>query len=342
MVIAVALAAALAAQDPAPPHPPAAAPVAATRLVYDLPAYDVGRLLDARPGTSIDVLMTDLLSRLRAQLGQAATVTALGGTQFAVDVRDAAAAAALRPRIETTVLEMRVVAAADFEMDGVSFDLRKEKARLEAWLRSGGKELVLADPRAIARFNADGKQGPLAFEHLRWVPHLIAPQLADPAKWDHSYQDGVQPLADATVAVFAADDWNSGRVPDARRKETHPFLLEYVAINWREVSFSGADLDPNGINVGAGPNGKVGLNYQLRDEKAAAYADWSQKYIRHHTAMIVDGTIVSAPYFLTRIASNGQISGNYTQAEVEALAARLRGGCLPIAPVLLRKTPAPK
>jgi hypothetical protein len=233
-------------------------------------------------------------------------------------------------------------------MDNVTFDLQQERKRLETWLANGGRDLVRADPREIARFNDDSKQGPLAFPHLRWVPHLVVPRLEDRTTWEMPYAytkgvGGVPFLADSTVAVFDwAADYNGARVPDARRKEPRPFLLEFVAINWKEVSFDGTDLDQKGVALGMSPEGRCAINYKLRDAKASAYGEWSQKYLKRHTAIIVDGSVYSAPYFVSRIPGNGQISGNFTQAEANALVGRLRLGDLPIAPVLLRTGPIPK
>jgi hypothetical protein len=172
--------------------------------------------------------------------------------------------------------------------------------------------------------------------------HFVEPQPEDATKWttplSMSTSGGAPPLSDSTVAVFDdGADFNGGAVP-AHHKAS-PLLLEFVAINWHERFFSGADLDPEGVVADVDGSGSPAVRYKVRGSRAADYAAWSGKYIRKHAAMLVDGRVRSAPYFVTRISGDGMISGRFTEAEVAALVAMLRRGALPLTPILLRQEP---
>src|SRR5262249_3716019 len=192
---------------------------------------------------------------------------------------------------------------------------------------------------------------------LRWIPHLIYPKISDDPKelwdrsrdqWDASYatdttsHDNITPLGPATVAVYDQNtEWNRGSVPQpmiaaaSTRKDKRPFLVEFVAVNMSERFFKGEDLDPSKVSTGYSDEGKIAVNYQLRPEYHTDYGDWSQKYIKRHSAITLNGIIKTAPYFMGRIPGHGQISGSFTQAEAEELVKVLRTGSLQVEPVLL-------
>jgi hypothetical protein len=347
---------------------PAGKPAVPTmRLVYQLPPRELAALVARTPGRTPDSVAADTVAVLQRRLGDGAQVHALGGTTFEVlAAGDPAAIASLRERVERLGrLELRVVADELYqggEKDpGVSFDLQKEKQQLQKWL----DERVRADWRAIDQFNADLEHGPIAkmpradgkgtANALRWAPHLVWSRADNPTLWDHPYalddigHEGVQPLGPATFAVFERKaDWNQGLVPGAmvaaagRTPEQRPFLLEFVAINLAEIGFTGAQLDPTKVVVSKDETGAPAVRYQLRPEFCALYGDWSAKYLRRHTAILVDGVVRSAPYFAGRIPGHGQISGGFTASEAETLAACLRSGELDLVPNLLRQEPIPQ
>ena len=358
-------------QQPQEPKPlPGGAAV--TRLVYDLSHEELGRVLAQRPGQKAEDIVAEVVDVVQRRLGDAAKVQRLRGTTFEVlaaggdDVIQV-----LRARIEQVGrLEIRVVATEDFEKDGVRFDLTTEKERLADWLGSGGREQVRGDPRNIDRFNDDRTRGPLARMKdasgaeepaLRWYPHLIRPSVEHDGSWERPFARdtqttvGITPLGSATVAVFdEITEWNGGKVPEAllaaakADPKKAPVLVEFVAINMKEESFGGADVDPTSLSVvfadDGRDNGRIVVHYGVKPERVRAYSDWSGRYIRKHSAIILNGCICSAPYFATRIPGQGQISGGFTEDEVEALASCLRSGEMPVRPVLLRteQVPAPK
>jgi len=61
-------------------------------------------------------------------------------------------------------------------------------------------------------------------------------------------------------------------------------LLELVAINMKERYFQGSDLVS--ADAVTSSDGSPSISYKLRDDRAALYGDWSQKYIRHHLSLL--------------------------------------------------------
>ena len=340
LVLAIAVARPLAGQESKATATPT------VRLVYDLPAYELSQVLARKPCTTLDQLVDGAIATVRRRLDPAIVVTR-AGTGFTVDLAgDAEATAALRRRIEALgKLELRVVATEDFLLDGVAFNLGEEKKRLQAWLEHGGRELVRENWKNIERFNDDPAKGPLAFGHLKWYAHLVEPKIDNKELWgtpfalDTTPFNGITPMGPATVTVYdQATEWNGGGVPEAMKQKDKPFLLELVAINMKERHFGSEDLDPARVRPGVAADRRPAVDYAIKSALSGDYADWSQKYIKKHIAIIVNGTIRSAPYFASRIHGLGfQIICDFTEGEVEDLAACLRSGELPIAPVFLRK-----
>ncbi|HLQ39219.1 MAG TPA: hypothetical protein VK348_15530, partial [Planctomycetota bacterium] len=244
-------------------------------------------------------------------------------------------------------LEMRIVAEGSFNMDGVKFDLAAERKRLEEWLQGGGKDLLLMNPRNIEQFHsrAPAQGGPLAgAANLQWFVRRIEPSLKNPKFWSTSYAQGSSELAQATVTVFdhnSPDEWNGGQVPAALlRGKARPCLLELVAINMKERHFQGSDLVS--AHAAISPDGSPSIGYKMRDDRCADYANWSQQYIKHHAAILLEDTIRSAPVFQSRIPGSGEIHGDFTKAEVDEQVRVLNAGCLRVTPHYVGQEPAGK
>lgn len=321
-------------------------PQGGARLVYDLPGYELSRALAARPGCTLPALVGEVRAVVQGRLGDR-MIAPHGATGFAVEVAgDEQAIAAVRRLIEQTGKLQMCMVAADGYIDGGGqqpFDLDVERQRLQAWLDGGGREQLLADPRALDKFHDDAAAGPRAGAKLRWRAHVVLPKVSDPTCWDFAFHAGhAGELAAATVLVSDAADFHGGMVP--ARLQAKPAaerrLLELVAINMDELHFGNADLDLEGVRLAVDANGRPAASYRLRGERAAVYADWSMKHLHHHCAVLLDDRVLTAPRFLSRIPGQGQITGDFTKPEAEALVSVLRSGPpLPVAPVLLRQDP---
>ena len=89
---------------------------------------------------------------------------------------------------------------------------------------------------------------------------------------------------------------------DAGVTKEKPTLLEYVPVNMHEIYFCGEDMDAAYVRAGVDENGSPACLYRMKAAIADKYADWSEKYIGVESAIILDGYVRSAPFFMSRIS----------------------------------------
>lgn len=97
------------------------------------------------------------------------------------------------------------------------------------------------------------------------------------------------------------------------------------------AQFSGADLEVGKIQaVADGTGGFWKISFGFNDAKGKEFATWSGAHIDDFFAVVLDGTVQSAPYIKSAITGgSGEISGSFTQAEAKSLANILQYGALP-------------
>jgi hypothetical protein len=304
------------------------------RLVYELPVDALQRSLRDDPGTGLEQCLAQCVEVVAARVGDGIRVVRHEATGFVVTVPADRTdeLPRLRRRIEAAgTLEMRMVADAPF-------DLPAERARLLAWLAAGGRERVLADPRALDAFHADTEHGPLAHGKLRWHVHRTTPKADAPARWHTPYQQ-IPQLQPASVPLYDATQWNGGDVPAAAANGPAPCLVELVAVDLEQIGFSHRDLDLDHVVVTRG--NFPGVRYRLRRDRIAAYHEWSRHNIGHCAAVIWNDEVVTAPRFESAIPGVGAIYGNLSVDEAEDIANALRAGALPVSPRLMQQDTAP-
>lgn len=315
-------------------------------LHYELPVDAIQSAERGDPATSVDALLAGAVATLTARLPREVEVKRAGGIGFTVTLPTAGAADVTKVRAlveQVGRLEWRIAASADYAAGDVHFQLAAEKERLEAWLAAGNRDKVLADPKALAAFHADAEHGPVAGANLRWFVHRVGADPAAAGRWQVAYHSlGGAGLA--VVPLFADTDWNDGTIPPAwqQKPAAERVLLELVAVNMHELSFSSADLDHARTELATGNDGQPAVLYAMRGDKAAAYADWTEKNAGQFAAMIWDGEILSLPRFIGRIPGKGQLTGAYSAAEAERMMCVLRADPLPGMPRFVKQETAPK
>ncbi len=316
-----------------------------TQLRYELPP-DVLQQLVQKEGAPIDVIIEQTIAVIAERIDPTGTldplITRSGDTGILIELpffEDPLELKRVRERVNNLgKLEMRMVADQDYVKDLVRFNMKAEQQRLQAWLQNPeNKKRVTEDPREIKIFNNDQVTGPIAFANLAWYPRLIRPT-ADGVAWDRPFSMMSQPqLSGGTVKGYEDADFANGVVPEAMLKlpveKRH--LVEFVAINMLEQSFSGEDLDPSGVSAGPSGKGGLGVHYSIIGARSSEYANWSERHIGKPSAIILNGYIKSAPTFESKIPGNGIITGDFTTAEVEELVKVLRTGSLRVEPQLV-------
>jgi preprotein translocase subunit SecD len=119
--------------------------------------------------------------------------------------------------------------------------------------------------------------------------------------------------------------------------------LEFVPIPAGQDVFQGQqipeDLDPlfggeELLTARAGfeeTTGRRAVDFELRPEGARLFGDYTRVNIGRQFAIVLDGEVISAPVIQSAItAGRGQISGTFSQAEVNSLVTVLRFGALPL------------
>ena len=98
------------------------------------------------------------------------------------------------------------------------------------------------------------------------------------------------------------------------------------------AQFTGADLDGKVIQAVADtanpPYWKISFGFA--GSKATEFETWSTAHISDFFAVVLDGTVQSAPYIKSTITGgSGEISGTFTQTDAKYLATILQYGALP-------------
>ncbi len=114
-------------------------------------------------------------------------------------------------------------------------------------------------------------------------------------------------------------------VPPARANEVIPGGRIPADL---EVVFSGDKIAS--ASAGFDPQNRRAVDFVLTEEGARIFADYTRNHVGEQFAIVLDGIVQSAPEIQSAIPSGqGQISGTFTQEEVNALVTVLRYGALP-------------
>ncbi len=76
--------------------------------------------------------------------------------------------------------------------------------------------------------------------------------------------------------------------------------------------------------------GRPAVGFNFRGEGATRFGELTGENVEKRLAIVLDGTIKSAPVIQERISSQGRITGNFTIDEAKDLALVLRSGALPV------------
>ena len=314
-----------------------------TQLIYEVDVAQAKKdgLVDA--DLSDDDIMRETLAIISERVDPTGTreavITRRGENGFLIELPDVGETEAeiIKRQIETLGrLEMRLVAVEDYNENGISFDLPKEKERLEAWLKetdADGVEnrvVIAQHPDRIDRYNNLSTQdGGRLEQELRWFPRKIRPDKHPERLWE--YSDANQ--AGSYVAPAFTPQQYATPPAEVAAGELEPFLVELFPINMNSTFFKGEDMNAAGVRSGTDPqSGLPCVFYEVAAGKKSAYADWSSDNINKKSAIILNSVVRSAPSFRGRIYGGGIITGSFTVQEAEDLAKVIKTGSLQVKP----------
>ncbi len=115
--------------------------------------------------------------------------------------------------------------------------------------------------------------------------------------------------------------------PQDRRDDDGNIVgVGYVALERRQI-ITGRDL--RSARPGLGQFNEPIVSFSLKPEGARRFGEATASGIGRQLAIVLDGRVQSAPVIESRISDQGQISGGFTQQQVEDLVTVLRSGSLP-------------
>lgn len=91
-------------------------------------------------------------------------------------------------------------------------------------------------------------------------------------------------------------------------------------------------MDGSGLQA-ASPqyqNGQWFISFELTPEGAAIFGPYTGANVGQPMAIVLDGTVLSAPVINAQLTDGGIIEGSFTEQEAQQLALQLRSGALPI------------
>jgi protein-export membrane protein SecD len=143
--------------------------------------------------------------------------------------------------------------------------------------------------------------------------------------------DGACILTTAQVQEFGTT--NRTCPPTEPGGEPRPALINPATGQAYTTVMTGSGLD----SAAAAPAGVAGVglgnwvvDFTLNSEGDVIFSNFTATHINQPLAIVLDGEVLSAPVINNRISGQGQITGQFTRAEAEALAIQLRYGALPV------------
>ena len=217
---------------------------------------------------------------------------------------------------------------------------------------NGGLEIIIADLDFTLRFNAAGLQTlstQIIEQSIEIVRRRLDPEGTKEPIIQRQGQDRIliqlpgiddpsrikKLLGQTAKLTFQLVDRRS-TADEARRIGRAPpgsqLLPSYVQgegdyVVEKRVIVSGEMLD--NASPGFDQNNRPAVNFQLNAEGGRRFGRTTAENIGRPFAIILDGTVVSAPVIQAQIFSNGQITGDFSVQETQDLALILRAGALP-------------
>jgi preprotein translocase subunit SecD len=128
--------------------------------------------------------------------------------------------------------------------------------------------------------------------------------------------------------------WDTGQTPLAAGTTLDP--AQFASSNpGGKPPFTGKDLDPGQISVGSDPQtGAVVINFEMQGGAIASFGAFTGKHIGDQLTITLDRKVISSAVINSQINGPGIITGQFTQAEAQAIVTVLQYGALPLSLVI--------
>ncbi len=115
-------------------------------------------------------------------------------------------------------------------------------------------------------------------------------------------------------------------VEDQRGGKT---MEHFVLVRNPEPSQEVTGKDLQNVYRAPGSRGEPAVGFTLKGAGATRFFDLTSKNVQRRLSIILDGQVKSAPVLNSAISDSGQITGDFSQAELDDLIRLLRAGALP-------------
>ena len=106
-------------------------------------------------------------------------------------------------------------------------------------------------------------------------------------------------------------------------------MEHFVLVRNPEPTQEVTGKDLQNVYRAPGSRGEPAVGFTLKGAGATRFFDITSKNVRRRLAIILDGQVKSAPVLNSAISDSGQITGDFSQAELDDLIRLLRAGALP-------------
>ncbi len=115
--------------------------------------------------------------------------------------------------------------------------------------------------------------------------------------------------------------------PDA---STQDALVDPTTRQPFQTVMTGSGLQAAAAQLSTQPGGGWSIKFDLNQDGATLFGPFTRDHIGKPLAIVLDGTVLSAPVIQAELTTGGVITGNFTEQEAKTLALQLRSGALPI------------
>jgi len=148
---------------------------------------------------------------------------------------------------------------------------------------------------------------------------------------------GSTPLAEGTVITTDLNSAAPGKLLTQAAGAAAPTNAELKANVWHTL-LTGDKITSATVTTLSTTN-QIVVNFELNDEGAKAFKDYTTNNIGKYLAIVLDKTIISAPVINSPIPEGkGYIEGKFTSETANNLAVQLKYGSLPVAFEIIQST----
>ena len=128
--------------------------------------------------------------------------------------------------------------------------------------------------------------------------------------------------------------WDTGQSALAANTLLDP--TQYTSFNpGCKPQFSGKDLDPNQISVGQDQStSQIVINFEMQGDAIARFGVFTGAHIGDQLTITLDRKVISSAVIQSQINGPGIITGQFTQAEAQAIVTVLQYGALPLSLII--------